>query len=66
MENFGATLRAYREHRGWTKKFISTQTKIPVSSLGAWEKGSRVPPEWSQDMLFKTLDQIALPDGGDK
>lgn len=61
MGDFSKKLLDYRNKRGWSRQFVSDQTEISIETLKSWEKGTRVPPEWAQGLLFFRLDKVGLP-----
>lgn len=42
-EIFGATVRQFRENRGWTQEQLAEQAEMSVTYLGFIERGENVP-----------------------
>ena len=58
MNDFAKALKGYISKRGWTIKHVSRKTKVPETTLYAWTCGSRIPPEYIQDLLFYRMDGL--------
>ena len=56
MDSFSKRLKDYISERGWKIKSVSKKTGIPEATIYAWTGGSRVPPDYIQDLIFYRLD----------
>ncbi|MCM1225994.1 MAG: helix-turn-helix domain-containing protein [Clostridium sp.] len=45
-----------KAHFGLTQQKLSDLTDIPKSTIEAWERGIRKPPEWLPKMIYAYLD----------
>lgn len=53
---FGEQLKILRKEKGWTQMDLSERTRIDLSTLGKYEKGSSHPVYFNLLEIARTLD----------
>ncbi len=55
MEN---KIRSAREKAGLTQKGMSKALGIPLRTIEDWDRGTRKPPEWAENLILKELERM--------